>query len=373
MVQSARHKTTSGNALSGEEATMTRESFGTIDGQSVDRYVLTNQQGMTVKLLTYGGIIQAIETPDSEGYVANVTLGFATLDEYRTHSPFFGALTGRVANRITRGTFTLDGQTYQIPVFNGPNALHGGLKGFDKQIWDAEEVTDGVKLSRVSPDGEEGFPGNLSVEVTYTLSDENALQIDYHATTDRPTIVNLTNHAYFNLAGDGAPNIENHIVQINASHYTPMDTTLVPTGEIAPVAGTPFDFTSPHPIGERLRDSHEQLLLAMGYDHNFVFDRPFPDDQSLFPSVTVTEPSTGRRMDVASTEPGVQFYTGNFLTGSFAGAAGKSYRQSAGFCLETQHFPDSPNHLHFPSIVLRPGETYASTTVFTFSTTDKRS
>lgn len=350
---------------------MTRESFGSVDGRSVDRFVLTNQNGMVVKLISYGGIIQSIETPDVEGNIANVTLGFATVEEYITNnSPFFGAITGRVANRIAGGQFEIDGQTYQVPTLPGGYSLHGGLKGFDKHIWDGEEMPNGVKFSRVSPDGEEGFPGNLSVDVTYTLSDDNALRIDYLATTDKPTILNLTNHAYFNLAGDGAPTIEDHVVQMNASHYTPVNTSVIPTGEIAPVAGTPFDFTTPHRIGERLREPHEQLLLGFGYDHNWVFDRPSPDDGSLITVATVTEPTTGRRLDLATTEPGVQLYIGNFLNGSFAGAAGKVYRQSAGFCLETQHFPDAPHHPNFPSIVLRPGETFTSTTVFTFSTVD---
>lgn len=347
-----------------------RESFGNVEGQPVDRFTLSNQSGLTIKLLTYGGIIQTIETPDAEGSLANITLGFSTLEEYIAHSPFFGALTGRVANRIADGRFSIDGEAFQIPLANGPFSLHGGVKGFDKHVWEATDVDLGVKLSRVSPDGEEGFPGNLSVEVTYSLVENNGLRIDYLATTDKPTIVNLTNHAYFNLAGDGAPNVEEHIIQLNASHYTPVNEFFIPTGEIAPVRGTPFDFTTPHSIGERIREPHEQILRGMGYDHNFVIDRNDADNRTLVPVATVTEPTTGRRLDVSTTMPGVQFYTGNFLTGRFGGTAGKAYRQGAGFCLETQHFPDAPNQPNFPSMVLRPGETYQTTTVFTFSTTE---
>ncbi|MEA2598264.1 MAG: aldose 1-epimerase [Thermomicrobiales bacterium] len=356
-----------------QEPSMTKESFGSVEGQTVDRYTLISAGGMTVRIITYGGIIQSIEVPDRDGNVANVVLGFDNLDDYVTKNPYFGAVAGRYANRIARGTFTLDDQTYQLALNNGPNTLHGGTKGFDKYVWDAVEVmsTDGpaLKLSRVSPNGEERFPGTLSVEVTYTLTDDNALRIDYRATTDKATVVNLTNHTYFNLAGEGSGTIEHHELQLNAGNYTPVDATLIPTGEVVPVAGTPLDFSTPRKIGARLRDRNDQLLFAGGYDHNFVLDRPHPGDASLIPAVRVDESVTGRRMDVLTTQPGVQFYSGNFLDGSLVGTAGKIYRQGDGFCLETQHFPDSPNHPNFPSTALRPGEAFTSTTVYSFSTT----
>ncbi len=343
-----------------------------VDRQSVAVYTLTNPAGITVKIANYGGIIRSIEVPDRNGAFANVVLGLPTLDGYLAGHPYFGCIAGRYANRIARGTFTLDGQTYHLTINNPPNALHGGIKGFDKHLWNAEEVTGtgerGVKLTRVSPDGEEGYPGTLTVSVTYTLTDDNALRLDYHATVDKPTVLNLTNHVHFNLAGEGSGDVSQHLLQVNASHYTPVDATLIPTGEIAPVAGTPLDFRTAHPIGARIRDGHPQLVIGRGYDHNFVLDHPDPANRSLVHAVTLVDPGSGRKLDVSTTEPGIQIYTGNFFDGTNVGTSGRMYRQGDGIALETQHFPDSPNHPHFPSTVLRPGEEFTSTTFFAFST-----
>ena len=348
------------------------QPFGEIDGQPVEILTLANGD-VEVTLLTYGGIVQAIRVPDRSGQIANVALGFETLDEYLAHNagPHFGATIGRYANRISGGAFTIDGRTYQVPPNNGPNALHGGPAGFDSHIWAAEQFRDGssigVRLTRTSPDGEEGFPGTLSVAVSFLLTEGNQLRIDYHATSDRPTIVNLTNHSYFNLAGEGSGTIYDHELTLNSSAYLPVDASLIPTGEIAPVDDTPFDFRAARPIGARIRDLDRQLLVGRGYDHNFVLDRASPDDRSLILAARVDEPTSGRRLEIHTTEPGIQFYSGNFLDGSLFGTSKRWYRQSDGFALETQHFPDSPNHPDFPSTVLRPGEQYRSTTTYTFS------
>jgi aldose 1-epimerase len=347
------------------------EAWGEVDGEQVSLFTLTNANGMEVKLTNYGGIITSVMVPDRDGNMDNVTLGFDNLDDYVEGHPYFGNITGRYANRIARGTFDIDDENFYLALNNGPNTLHGGEKGFDKVVWTAEEVSGerevGVKLSRVSPDMEEGYPGNLAVEVTYTLTDNDEIRIDYHATTDEPTVVNLTNHAYWNLAGDGSGTTENHLLTLMAGNYTPVDANLIPTGEIAAVAGTPMDFTTPHPIGERIRDDFEQLVLGRGYDHNYVLDRESPDDTSLIVAAVVEEPESGRTLTISTTEPGIQFYSGNFLDATEIGAAGKMYRQGDGFALETQHFPDSPNQPDFPDTVLEPAEEFNSTTVYAFS------
>lgn len=352
---------------------VTSEPWGTLDDLPVERYHLKNAKGMEVAILTYGGIIQSWMAPDRNGKFDNIVLGFAKLDDYVAKSPYFGAIIGRYANRIAKGTFTLDGNTYHLDINNTPNSLHGGYRGFDKYVWDAKPSqgadSASLTLSRTSPDDEEHYPGTLQVTVTYTLKNDDSLTIDYTATTDKDTVLNLTNHSYFNLAGEGNGTVYDQVMQLMASHYTPVDATSIPTGEIAPVAGTPFDFTQPHAIGERIRDgSSQQLLFTQGYDHNWVFDRPSPDDKSLIVGAKTVDPASGRVLTTSTTEPGVQLYTGNFLNGTFAGTSDKIYRQGDAFTLETQHFPDSPNQPKFPSTVLKAGETFKSTTIYAFST-----
>jgi aldose 1-epimerase len=354
------------------EPTITKRTWGAVGDQPVDLYTLTNSRRMRVKISNYGGIIQSIRVPDRRGRMGNVALGFDSLQEYVSDSPYFGCITGRYANRIDDGRFTLDGVQYQLATNNGPNHLHGGNVGFDKRIWQATEERSGnsvgLRLTYTSPAGEESYPGTLTTAVTYTLTNRNAIRIDYHATTDAPTIVNLTNHSYFNLAGEGSGTIAGHRLQLNASRYTPVDETLIPTGELAPVAGTPFDFRQPTAIGARIRTSHPQIVIGQGYDHNFVLNRPDADDDSMIRAARVLEPRSGRVLEIRTTEPGIQFYSGNFLDGTLVGTSGRVYRQTDGFALETQHFPDSPNKPQFPSIVLRPGEQYETTTVYRFST-----
>jgi aldose 1-epimerase len=322
---------------------------------------------MRVCILSLGCIIARLEVPDRDGTSANVVLGSDSVDGYLHRSPHFGAIAGRYANRIARGRFAIDGIEYQLDINAPPNALHGGRRGFDKVVWQAEELGDEALLLRYrSPDGEEGFPGNLAVEATYRLGAGNQLRIDYAATTDKPTIVNLTNHSYFNLAGEGAGDVLDHVVSIDADHFTPTDATQIPTGEIRSVIGTPFDLTLPRTIGERIRLADEQLLIGHGYDHNWVLRAPAGDVPRQ--AGRAADPRSGRILDVLTDAPGLQFYTANGLNGSLVGPSGRAYRQSDGFCFETQQFPDAPNQSGFPSTVLRPGERFHSTTIFRFST-----
>ncbi len=348
---------------------VSRVRFGTLaDGSAVEVFTITNASGVEVRAMTYGGIILSLRVPDREGRLDDVVLGFDTVADYeKKNDPYFGAIIGRYGNRIAKGRFTLDGEAFNLAINNGPNHLHGGVKGFDKTLWKGDPFQNGqaagVVFTRTSPDGEEGYPGTLTVRVTYTLNDRNELAVDYQATTDKPTIVNLTQHSYFNLAGQGSRDILGHQVQINADRYTPVDPTLIPSGELTPVAGTPFDFRQPVAIGARIDADHPQIKVGPGYDHNWVLNRT---GSGLQRAVRVTEPSSGRTLTIATTEPGLQFYAGNFLDGSITGKQGRVYKRRFGFCLETQHFPDSPNRASFPSTVLRPGEEYVSRTVFTF-------
>ena len=357
------------SASASAETRTTKEPFGVMpDGTKIERYTLSSGHGMKVRILTYGGIVQSLEVPDRRGRPGNVALGFAKLDgylsdTYKTENPYFGALIGRYGNRIGKAQFTLDGTTYKLSANDGENTLHGGTKGFNQQVWRVEGATGStLRLSYTSKDGEEGFPGTLKTTVTYAVTPKNELRIGYQATTDKPTVVNLTNHTYFNLAGEGSGDAYGHRLQINASRYTPVDSTLIPTGELAPVKGTPLDFTTPHAIGERIRDGYQQMVYGRGYDHNWVLN-----GTGMKTAARVTEPTTGRVMEVRTTEPGLQFYSGNFLTGRLVGTSGKMYRQGEAFCLETQHFPDSPNKPNFPSTTLRPGQTYDTSTVYAFS------
>jgi aldose 1-epimerase len=353
-----------------------KESFGSVGGPPVDLYTLKNSAGMEVKIITHGGIIQQVIVPDRRRRMANVTLGFATLDDYVTkNSPYFGAIVGRYGNRIAGAQFTLDGDVYTLAANNGPNSLHGGNVGFDERVWEVTRELRrsdrvGLELHYLSPDGEEGYPGNLDTFVTYTLTNDDEIVIDYRATTDKATVVNLTNHAYWNLAGEGSNAIYDHVLTLRADRYTPVDETLIPTGEIAEVTGTPFDFTEATPIGERIRDaSSEQIACGRGYDHNFVLNSRGSRRPVL--AAHVWEPTTRRTLDIYTTEPGIQLYAGNFLDGTLIGTSGKAYRQGDGFALETQHFPNSPNEPSFPSTVLRPGDEYSTTTIYKFGTASR--
>ena len=352
-------------------ATVSQAAFGVLpSGDSVHVFTLINRNGLELRAINYGAIVVSLRTPDRNGTLEDIVLGFDDLDGYVQRSPYFGAVAGRYANRIARGRFAIDGTEYRLAVNNGPNALHGGLRGFDKVVWQASPRSDStgasVVFTYVSPDGEEGYPGTLRVQVTYTLTDSNQFVIDYEAVTDKPTPVNLTQHSYFNLAGDGAGDILGHVLTVHADRYTPVDSTLIPTGELAAVEGTPFDFRPGTAIGARINQDHPQLRNGGGYDHNFVINRNAP---GLVAAARVVEPVSGRTLEVSTTEPGMQFYSGNFLDGSFAGKAGHVYRHRNGFCLETQHFPDSPNQPSFPNTILRPGETLRSRTIYTFGVT----
>ncbi|MCL4296866.1 MAG: galactose mutarotase [Anaerolineae bacterium] len=333
----------------------------------MDIFTLTNKNGLSTKITNYGGIVMSLHVPDKAGHLGDVVLGFDDVEEYLKPHPYFGALIGRYGNRIADGKFTLEGKDYILAQNDGPNSLHGGLKGFDKVIWDAKplDTPDGsaLELTYLSQDGEEGYPGNLLVKVIYTLTQDDALRIDYTATTDETTVINLTHHSYFNLVGAGNGDILDHDLLLNAAHFTPIDETLIPTGEIKPVAGTPFDFTRPAKIGLRINQDDQQLKFGLGYDHNWALNSA---DGVLALAARVSEPGSGRIMEVWTTEPGIQFYSGNFLDGSNTGKGGKVYQYRSGFCLETQHFPDSPNQPNFPSTTLKASQTYTSTTVYKF-------
>ena len=357
---------TTGRKVKDSEAPVSVVNFGkTKDGTEVHRYTLTNKNGLVAKIMTYGALVTDLLVPDREGKLGNVVLGFDNLDGYLAGHPYFGCTTGRVANRVAKGEFTLDGTKYTLKTNNAPNHLHGGDVGLDKRVWDGSivESADGpaVRFTYVSPDGEEGYPGNLSIAVTYTLTDADELRIDYLATTDKATPVNLTNHSYFNLAGAGTGTILDHELTLTAANYTPVDDTLIPTGVIAPVANTIMDFTKPATIGARIDQIGGD---PGGYDHNYVLDN---QDGDLALAATVYEKSSGRVMEILTTEPGIQLYTGNFLNGENVGREGIPYQKNFAFCLETQHYPDSINQPNFPSVVLRPGDKYETTTVHRFS------
>jgi aldose 1-epimerase len=344
-----------------------KEPFGTMpDGQAVELYTLRNAHGMEARVMTYGGILVSLKTPDKNGKMGDVVLGYDNLDSYVKNSPFFGALIGRYGNRIARGHFTLDGTAYTLATNNYPNALHGGEKGFDKRVWGAttRESSEGPELilTYLSKDGEEGYPGNLNVTATYTLMKDNALRLQYTAETDKDTVLNLTQHSYFNLAGTG--DILNHQVTILADRFTPVDATLIPTGELRPVENTPFDFRTPTAIGARIGQEDEQLKFGGGYDHNWVIHKEFGQ---LALMARVTDPASGRVLEVLSTEPGLQFYSGNFLDGTLTGKGGWVYQRRAAFCMEPQHYPDSPNRPEFPSTELKPGQVYHHTILYRFS------
>jgi aldose 1-epimerase len=352
-------------------ATLDRAPYGTTqDGQTVEIYTMTNDHGLRVRFLSYGGVITEIDVPDRAGRLDNIVLGLRTLREYETLPGHFGAITGRYANRIGGAQFTLSGQTYHLIANNGPNSLHGGPNALDHRVWTVTPLTlpDGAAatLSYVSPDGDQNFPGTLTTRVTYTLTNDDVLQIVYVASTDKDTVINFTNHSYFNLAGNGSGSVADQLLLVNADRYTPAGPDQIPTGEIAPVEGTPFDFRQMMPIGARLNSAFQQMVYARGYDHNFVLNRPSGGGMTF--AARGYDPRTGRIIDCLTTEPGVQVYTSNGMNGSVVGSSGTTYRQTEGFTLETQHFPDSPNKPNFPTTELKPGQEFRSTTIFRFAT-----
>jgi aldose 1-epimerase len=342
-----------------------KDVFGTHNGKDVYLFTLTNKSGNVVRLTNYGAKINWIEVPDRSGKKDNVTFGYDTFDETLKGDMSFGSVVGRFANRIANGTFTLNGVKYNTPVNNGPNTLHGGPAGWHSVVWDAEIIKDSkfpsVKFSYISPDMEAGFPGTVKAAVTYTWTDNNEIVMDYVCSTDKKTLLNITNHAYFNLHGAGNGDILDHMLTIKASAFTPVDSVMIPTGEIRPVAGTPFDFNTPHAIGERIGENYDQLILGRGYDHNYILDNKDEVD------ATVYEPVSGRVLEVITDQPGLQLYTGNFLDGKQKGHGGKAYNYRSGLCLEADHYPDSPNHPDFPTTILNPGDTFKSTTIYRFS------
>jgi len=348
---------------------ITSQSFGTApDGKAATLYTLTNSRGVEAAITNYGGIVVSLKVPDRQGRLGDVALGYDDLAAYVKSSPYFGALIGRYGNRIANGKFKLNGVTYTLAKNNGPNHLHGGIKGFDKKVWQATPIRRrgavGVALRYLSPNGEEGYPGNLTTKVVYLLTDRNELRIDYTAVTDKTTVLNLTHHSYFNLAGAGNGDILGHRMMINANRFTPVNSNLIPTGELRSVRGTPFDFRRPTAIGARINQNDQQLKFGKGYDHNYVLNRR---GTAASLAARVSEPKSGRVMEVYTTEPGMQLYTGNFLDGTNIGKGGKPYKFRYGFCLETQHFPDSPNRPRFPTTTLRPGRVYRQTTIYKFS------
>ena len=350
---------------------VTSKFFGkTSDGKYAYLYTLKNANGMKADITNYGAIVVSLYAADKNGKFADIVLGYDNLEDYVKETPYFGAIVGRYGNRIGKGKFTIDGKEYSLAVNNDENHLHGGIKGFDKVVWDATvfetEDSVGLELIHVSKDGEEGYPGNLTSIVRYSLTDNDELKVEYEAFTDKKTVVNLTHHGYFNLAGQGTGEILDHYMMLNADRFTPVDEGLIPTGELKPVKGTDFDFTKPTKIGERINNRDPQLIFGKGYDHNWVLNRE--DDDSMALAAEVYEPTTGRVMTVTTTEPGIQFYSGNFLDGTLTGKKNKVYNFRNGFCLETQHYPDSPNQSNFPSVILKPGEKYETTTVYKFST-----
>ena len=353
----------------GMRGTIKKESFGkTTGGEQIDLYTLANKKGMEVSITNFGATVVTLKVPDRAGKAVDIVLGYDTLDGYEKGTSYFGATVGRYGNRIAGGKFSIDGKTYTLPKNNGENTLHGGIVGFNKKVWKAREIAskggESLELSYLSPDGEEGFPGNLSSKVVFTLpAERNELKIDYTATTDKDTVLNLTNHSYFNLAGEGNGDILNHVMTLHAKQFTPVDKGLIPTGELRNVAGTPMDFNTATAIGKRINESDEQLVFGKGYDHNWLLTRA---DSGLSIAAEAYDPKSGRKLEVLTTEPGVQFYSGNFLDGA-KGKGNKPYPQRAAFCLETQHFPDSPNHPTFPSTLLKPNAGFHSQTVFRFS------